>query len=99
MEVIMYTVNIKTISRSKNMQSEMKQELKDLLLNCKNFKELRSVFKNNSLMLREILNINLFPDSIQKRVELLKIIKEGKEHEIKINSVLKGMFIKIEIML
>lgn len=95
----MYTVNIKTISRSKNMQSEMKQELKDLLLNCKNFKELRSVFKNNSLMLREILNINLFPDSIQKRVELLKIIKEGKEHEIKINSVLKGMFIKIEIML
>lgn len=94
----MYTVNIKTISRSKNMQSEMKQELKDLLLNCKNFKELRSVFKNNSLMLREILNINLFPDSIQKRVELMKIIKEGKEHEIKVNSVLKGMFIKIEIM-
>lgn len=95
----MYTVNIKTIRRAKNMQSEMKQELKDLLLNCKNFKELRSVFKNNSLMLKEILNINLFPDSIQKRVELLKIIKEGKEHEIKINSVLKGMFIKIEIML
>lgn len=95
----MYTVNIKTIRRSKNYQSEMKQELKDLLLNCKNFKELREIFKNNSLMLREILNINLFPDSIQKRIELMKIIKEGKEHEIKVNSVLKGMFIKIEIML
>lgn len=94
----MYTVNIKTIRRSKNYQSEMKQELKCLLLNCKNFKELREIFKNNSLMLREILNINLFPDSIQKRIELMKIIKEGKEHEIKVNSVLKGMFIKIEIM-
>lgn len=98
MEVIIYTVNIKTIRKAKNLQSEMKQELKDLLLNCKNFKELREIFKNNSLMLREILNINLFPDSIQKRIELMKIIKEGKEHEVKINPVLRGMFIKIEIM-
>lgn len=94
----MYTVNIKTIRKAKNLQSEMKQELKDLLLNCKNFKELREIFKNNSLMLREILNINLFPDSIQKRIELMKIIKEGKEEEIKINSSLRGMFIRIEIM-
>lgn len=94
----MYTVNIKTIRKAKNLQSEMKQELKDLLLNCKNFKELREIFKNNSLMLREILNINLFPDSIQKRIELMKIIKEGKEEEVKINPVLRGMFIKIEIM-
>lgn len=96
----MYKINIKTIwKHSKNVEARMKAELEEALLSCSNFKELRGVFKENSLVLKDILDISLFPESIRERCDLMAAIRNNTEHEIKIVPVKRGMFIKIDVML
>lgn len=96
----MYVINVKTItSRSKNSIGTMKEDIKQEFLNCKDFSELREVFKNNKALIKDILKVELYPSDISDRVKIISMIKEGKEKGIKVETKLKGMFVEIKVMI
>lgn len=96
----MYVINVKTItSRSKNSIGIIKEDIKQEFLNCKDFAELREVFKNNKALIKDILKVELYPSNISDRVKIISMIKEDKEKDIKVETRLKGMFVEIKVII
>ncbi|MGL5962019.1 MAG: hypothetical protein ACRCZ0_08700 [Cetobacterium sp.] len=93
-----YEINVKQLYKTfRKDDTTIRKNVKEAFINASNFLELKKVFSENRSYIKDVLNVELYPKELRVRCEIVNLVKENRAHEIKVNIVEKGMFLKITV--